>query len=258
VLTADGYLRKNHVELTVAGKDYSWVEKFKSCVSSNAPIKIRTRDGCARFYFTSSRISECLRNYGLHQNKSLTVKFCNQVPEKQIHHYIRGLCDGDGSIFRKGKTGWGLELMGTFDVVSQVDYYLSKHRTPHSKALTNTIRPRTNNFVVRYQGVLNVGHILDWMYKNATLFLERKKDLATIIWEKAKDSKEHYKCGNYTENDLLKLYSELLTWKKVAEYIGVNIRNLHRYKKKLKRSLGGDRNSLLLTPGHGFESHYSP
>lgn len=239
VLSADGYVleKANSVNLTVKESDRGWLKLYKECLGIEAPI-LKGSKGSIRVTFTSSKIVEALRNYGLHQKKSLTIKFCRQVPEHQVNHYIRGLLDGDGSLYQSGQTdSWVVELMGTLDVVSAVDTYLKPLLLFHRRTLPTKLISRANNFEIRYYGTTNTSNILSYVHRNSTLFLKRKRDLAEIIWKKASKIEEKFKCYGLSEDDLENLHTKLLTWKEVAQHLGVHLRNLQRYRRKLQTAL---------------------
>lgn len=108
------------------------------------------------------------------------------VPNEYFHHFVRGYFDGDGSIYYK--------------------HYFSRHRKVIAnlnttftagldcRPLLESLRDRIRQFLplgkkmiygktarklifAQYDSAL----LCEWMYKNATIYMQRKKD----IWDKA-------------------------------------------------------------------------
>jgi intein-encoded DNA endonuclease-like protein len=98
-----------------------------------------------------------------------------------VRHYIRGYFDGDGSVYFDKRVFPKLSSLGA-SVVSGSDHMLEfiKNQvealgikvgiTPHSKT---TKRIRLNSTSAKI--------FMDWIYKDAAIYLERKKERLTLI-----------------------------------------------------------------------------
>lgn len=97
--------------LLFAQKEKEVVEKMLNLMDCNAKIIFRNKkvkDGkiiSGEVYYFAIGINELyydLKNLGLSDNKSLTIKF-PVVPKQHLRHFIRGLFDGDGSVYFEKK-----------------------------------------------------------------------------------------------------------------------------------------------------------
>lgn len=52
----------------------------------------------------SSKICDDLKRYGIIPRKSLNVQFPKNIPEIYLRHFIRGFFDGNGTVFKNGKS----------------------------------------------------------------------------------------------------------------------------------------------------------
>jgi DNA-binding transcriptional regulator WhiA len=171
-LYADGYVSdKNHVELTLKLSDEKHIQKFKEFLSFEGKIyKDKYR---VRICFKDINIGQKLKMLGCTPRKSLTLTFpnSNQVPSNLINHFIRGYFDGDGSINDPEKCSIGMSMIGTKCFLSDV---LEKYGIEHIMCIKNS---KGSDFVFQFQLNGNKARfILNEMYKNATVYLDRKKE----------------------------------------------------------------------------------
>lgn len=189
-LYADGYVnsQKSSFELRVQESDLSHLEKFKSDIKGDMPIRLTTKTVGGKVYkgyslqVNSAKFKNDLIKQGCLEKKSLILKFPteNQVPKSLIHHFIRGYIDGDGSYVLKrnkyvGKKkttisyGISVEIAGTQDFCEGYIDALELHK--------NTIHPlhHKNDIVKRvlYGGLYGL-QIVSKLYSDATIYLDRK------------------------------------------------------------------------------------
>jgi hypothetical protein len=104
----------------------------------------------------------------------------NIVPDKLFHHFVRGYYDGDGSITyrrRKRKNGskgpqkrWYCNITCKDRAALEViGCKIVENGGPDSE-----VKRRSKAFDLRWANKERTSLILDWMYKDATIFLERK------------------------------------------------------------------------------------
>lgn len=171
-LYADGYVYEagSILEIGLGVKDRHHIEKFLSCIDCNSPIKEResTIDGKT---FISSRVQVCdktlvnnLSEHGCYQAKSLTLEFPNTVPNDLIHHFIRGYFDGDGSIHGE----CSFSIVGTENLLDKCVDHMNLHHNKKQKC--------GKAYEIRYHGRRLCKTIYNYLYKDATVYLERKRD----------------------------------------------------------------------------------
>lgn len=102
---ADGYIVKyknGQHTIGLCALDKEVIEKFLKSINCNMPIHERVRpNGKIAYYvvLTSKTMFHDLESHGCIENKSLVLKFPLTIPDNLINHFIRGLFDGDGSVY---------------------------------------------------------------------------------------------------------------------------------------------------------------
>lgn len=192
-LMADGYNHENKsaICLRLQAEDAEILEKFKSFLKSDAPMysfeRITRVNHLKReqkeVRVNSVHLSKQLAKLGCVQGKTYTLEYPTCVPETLMNHFIRGYFDGDGCISVKKRNNrkstnsmtYQLTIAGKKEFLQNIQNWLVK------EAGVNNIRleiPK-NNFakVLHYGGRINATKILNYLYKDATIYLKRKHDI---------------------------------------------------------------------------------
>jgi hypothetical protein len=185
-LYADGYVSDARavVELCLKEEDYNHIVKFKKFLKIENEIKIKKRTiGSKIFYgyklsINSSIMKNDLINLGCTPRKSDELSFPTeqQVPINLVSHFVRGYFDGDGCITSGNTSKVIVELLGTPDFLYQ---YMNWSCLHHNKI--NKFNHTDKIKRVAYAGIY-AKIILDKMYKDSTIYLDRKynKYIATL------------------------------------------------------------------------------
>ena len=163
----------NRIELGLAEKDLTHIEKFKEFIGVPNKISYRSQTKSYRYMFKSIPCKEDLIKQGCVPKKSLILKFPTeqQVPNYLIKHFIRGYFDGDGW-FTNTEKCFQVGIIGTENFING---FLEK-----VKGLINTDntifevhrKDGAKRYVFgNYKDVLN---FLNWIYKDSNIFLDRK------------------------------------------------------------------------------------
>ena len=197
-LYADGYVAyRGVIYLVLQEKDLNHLQKFRSILNAEKiPIRHKIKTKSYSFVVSSVKMAENLSKLGCFQKKSLRLEFPtqNQVPMEFIHHFMRGFFDGDGCIHISKKS-----FSSTFSIISTknfLDAYenillqnipsLQKTKHVHNKVWNE------NTESIVYTGNKRVVDIYNFLYKNATIYLERKKckfeEVATRLKTKLRKS----------------------------------------------------------------------
>lgn len=191
-----------NISLQVAIIDKNHLEKFKKAINSNHPIIERiaskhffkdreiNSSGSVRIRLCNKKTFEFLSKLGCVQRKSLILEFPNenQVPERLQNHFIRGFFDGNGSVFfdkldtkNKGLyKNFRIDFCSTFNFLTKLKGILCK------KACSSNIKvvPSENKvFHLKYGGNQQCLRLFEWMYKDATVSLDRKRDKFSMLEE---------------------------------------------------------------------------
>lgn len=185
-LGADGHLMENEgVQLGLCTKDKAHIELFLTHIKSTHPIKDKEdKRGC--FLSTVSLYSKItaqnLYDLGFRKDKSKTHIY-PEIKEEYHRHHIRGLFDGDGCVFaqyRRNGMQPSVGFSGTLETVTEIANILNKYLGTNIPK----IQIGNNNFaVVSYGGGKQCVKILDWMYKDCNVKLERKYNIYLNILE---------------------------------------------------------------------------
>jgi intein-encoded DNA endonuclease-like protein len=185
---ADGYIMKdqysNSFGLALSVEDIKHLVKFKKCIKSNHPIHIYTTNGYSenkkycRIKIYNNILCEQLFNNGVFFNKTTILKFPNLLNEDLIRHFIRGYLDGDGCITYNYKKEnnylrFQIKICGTMEFLNDLQKYLP-FKKQHK--LFKRHNDDVNNYSLEIGGNKQVGNILNYLYNDSHIYLDRKYD----------------------------------------------------------------------------------
>lgn len=182
-LYADGYVNYNGlITLGLKQSDKEHLEKFRRAISANdTSIKNRKETKSVHLTLNSVKAARDLSRLGCWQKKSLTLSFpsAEQVPQSLIHHFMRGYFDVDGCICAYDKYRITFSVLGTKDFLDCYEEILLKNalgdREPNKRRHSKTWNINTQ--AITYGGRLQAIKIYNFLYKDATVYLERKKEI---------------------------------------------------------------------------------
>lgn len=178
------------ISIKLQEQDKPILDKLNVALGSNRPLGFRELSkknpkwkNAYELQIGNKHLSKQLEILGCMPNKSLTLIFPTeqQVPKHLINHFVRGVWDGDGSISCSNKKNiLSCNLVSTQQFCEKLSELLYKELSIYSSIyqdkkskLRNT---STRRFTIR-GGHKNVKIFLDWLYKDATVYLERKYKL---------------------------------------------------------------------------------
>jgi hypothetical protein len=194
-LAADGNVGKkgNQIKIGLSPKDETHLWKLSYFLQGRhehyETKQYRGSPAGSKTLFVSSEMMKReLVLHGVHPNKTLSLRPPCYLPNALQRHWIRGYFDGDGCIHIKNqkkhisnKTGKKTirrggyviaRLLGTFEVLEFVqDCFMKIHYHPMN------IRECSNVYQLGYNGDHAIAFI-DWLYRDANIFLDRKMILA--------------------------------------------------------------------------------
>jgi len=214
LLYADGSncTERHSVTLAIQTKDEEILNKFSIAIKSNRPIRIleknkdnpNLQDICI-FSINSKRISEKLVKLGCLNNKTFLLKFPteDQVPSNLVQHFVRGYFDGDGCcsimITNKHNRVQALSsIVSTEDFCNDVISILKKEININCSLQKRHKDRDTNNRTIHIPGLRQSQKFLEWLYKDATIYFERKYEKLKLIY-KIDEIKSKYKLRNSLE-----------------------------------------------------------
>lgn len=169
---ADGciFLQDNCHRIEISSKDIEHLNKW--IVSVEAVNKVHISKGYGKVVLASKQMFGDLQNLGCVQRKSLILKFPD-INIKLVRHFIRGYFDGDGSVFWEKKKNkvpqLGIAFVGTKHVLENINKY--------SPSFLNIRKHSCGSvYVSEFRGNNKARAFRDWLYKDATIYLDRKRE----------------------------------------------------------------------------------
>lgn len=166
----------------ISSNDLEQLEKIKVLMSSNHKIHHRKdtrkyRDRNHMFNVSCKEIYDDIVKLGGTERKSLIAKF-PYVPDVYVSHFIRGFYDGDGGIFLRDYNAPTISFIGTREFLEEM-----MKRLPYKAKFYTHFKMSVINYAFEY-----ARDVLDYMYKDSTIHLDRKFKL----YEKSKSWRRQF------------------------------------------------------------------
>ena len=180
LLYADGNVSdsRNSIELSLKEEDYNHIVKFKNFLGAENKIRKKIKNMNGKQYIaygigiSDAKIKNDLINLGCCPRKTKIITFPtkNQVPDEFIRHFVRGYFDGDGCISHGSTSKVTAEILGTEEFLTGYSNWTGLHKNKINSFKHSNIRR------VIYSGPYAM-IILNKMYKNSSIYLDRKYEL---------------------------------------------------------------------------------
>lgn len=207
MLYADGNVARDSpsIVLSLQEEDRYLVEELNALVSNDRPVLERPYDGNPNhkrqwgLTIYSQHMKDVLIGYGMVPAKSLIKEYPTVMKvscEDIQRHFIRGYFDGNGNVSERPRKYYGIMysdtvfkhtvvITSTLNMCEEIQKTInafcpgvtSHIYKPNKKSDVNTY-----TFVI--QGVNNTGKFLKWLYKDSTIYMQRKKVIADSIISK--------------------------------------------------------------------------
>lgn len=185
--------RYYRMEINLQERDKYILEKFRDLISPTKPLYFIDRNtpnqqNTYALYIDNIYISNRLNDIGMVAAKSLILTYPKIIPSSLEHHFIRGYFDGDGTICRansdknnKAYNYFRCSIVSTYNFCNSVRKIINDIldlNIPLSSihiennGITSVLQINTNARIIKF---------LEWLYKDATIFLTRKRDKLQIL-----------------------------------------------------------------------------
>ena len=195
---ADGYVNedKNTLQISLSAKDKEHLEKLKNELNKDYEIKTRKNTGpwateetyyCSLCFISERTVEALKRNWKIHQRKTHTLTFPQDISIEEKKGYLCGYIDGDGCINMKKNSRGKIQLSinGNEEFLKGVVKFLKEEGGIKIK---NNLYPSRNIFVFSVLGKTALS-ILDFLYDEELPLMDRK-------WAKYLHNKER-RFGQY-------------------------------------------------------------
>ena len=165
------------IRMELNKRDKFILELLKKEINTKNTIRDSKKD-CVRIAIHSNEMANSLEEYGIVPRKSYSDDPIKIIPEPYMKHFIRGVFDGNGWVYKKiGKNGRRdsiiFGLCGTFKAMDMINRYL-RENLELSNVKVNQYGDKIPFFT--YGGAKDIKKIYDYLYGDSKIFLERKKN----------------------------------------------------------------------------------
>lgn len=201
-LMADGCVHQTHnsFKLEVHEQDIDILEKLINVLFLEEKPKIGTDRTIYKYIdITSKTIKDDLIKYGCVPNKTFKL---DHIPEiNHLNHFLRGFFDGDGCIYISPENRITIIFTGYTRFLECINEYLNKNNIN-----TNLSLVKENVSELRICKQYDCIQILNLLYKNCTIYLNRKYSLyqKSINILNIKSSYKTSQIIKYNNNELSK------------------------------------------------------
>lgn len=205
-IAADGFIfygHKNAIQIELNKKDKDILEKLKYKMHYEGKICNSGRDTVKLQINNKKMVIDLIAKGMPLKDKTHLISYPVTLPNKLMSHFVRGVFDGDGSIYKHGRY-FRIQLLGSYGLLKGIKDNLPFDLTK------NSIRYRGGDSGADVWELSVAGKravdIADWMYDGADIYSERKykiKEKLQMEFEKKytkgrfKISKTKHKINNY-------------------------------------------------------------
>lgn len=135
--------------------------------------------------FTNKKLKETLeKRYGIFNNKTHNEKYMfdfGLIPKELLHHFIRGYFDGDGSVSFSIKKNifFNFSFVFNSEIFANQFAYIFNNQFNIKSVIYNHKGKTCNYYSLRFnydrKRQEKIKEIYNWLYKDATIYLNRKK-----------------------------------------------------------------------------------
>lgn len=197
----DGYLGIRHrnnrrteynLKLSLKKDDYTHLEKFNECINGKYKVnfyKFKSFDNKesmeCRLFITNQYLGKVLSNkYLLVPHRNDCSKLLQNIPERYSKDFIRGILDADGSFStyicndnQRLTQKYIIQFGGNEQLLKWIEQIFIKEQLINNieRKLSHRHPDRDETFrTLTLSGKKNVTNILNWLYQNSNIYLERK------------------------------------------------------------------------------------
>lgn len=178
LLFADGnnFPKSNRMSISLKDNDKYILERFKDCIEYTGPIRVVKNKNQVILAINSYKITKDLTKLGCVENKSLVLSPPDNIPKNLLRHFIRGIFDGDGSVGIYKRRDWvdlfSFVILGSSNMCKYIQKIIELELN-----IKTHFNPISSVFRVAVYKKEDVLTILNWLYKDTELYLERKHDI---------------------------------------------------------------------------------
>ncbi|OAA86344.1 LAGLIDADG family homing endonuclease [Clostridium coskatii] len=193
IFYSDGYVTKNYqVGLCVSTEDIEHLHKLNKFFKSNYHIYIYkpgktsySNNNYCRLLIKSKKIVDDLCRFGITTNEKNPTSIINDLSVPLKKGIIRGMFDGDGSIYytikkrkKKDYKEFAISYTGNLELVNFFKKFIEENNFATTRKIFKDTRAK-DTYYIRIQGNRQLKNFLDFLYKdvNESCYLTRKYNI---------------------------------------------------------------------------------
>lgn len=192
----DGYVIKNDKRSPAVGislkiDDIYILEKFRNLLNIHSEIGYDKRKGkeCAVLKIRNQKLADDLSKYGIIQNKTYVINKLPNIPEELEIHFLRGLLDGDGSIYR-AKNKICIDFCSYHSNICEQFRKIANKFLSEENKNTNLVANYGTAYHIRFYKKDSVKQLATALYKDSNYYLARKYALAEELFIEDKSEED--------------------------------------------------------------------
>jgi DNA-binding MarR family transcriptional regulator len=193
LLYSDGNVSKknNDISIRLLSKDKEVLQQLSNYFYGQDRITIaenKKKQEIATFRMVSKKLKQRLIEIGCPPNKTFIIKYPENLDPSLDRHFIRGVIDGDGSVFDyKSPT---ISVTGTENLLFKMSEIIEQNlniKCKIAKRLDYRLRD-VNILDISYRGYSKFKILGEWIYNDATIKMQRKYDNYIAAKDKQSDA----------------------------------------------------------------------
>jgi len=175
--------RQGLISLSLKQSDSYMVQAFRDAIGSNKKLVVRKEDKECSVQILSDHMTNTLIKYGVIPRKSGYETIPEFLEGDMLRHFLRGVFDGDGSpgfYNRPNRTAHRRYIAFCSASHTMIEQIVSSMRQEIDVDPVK-ISNEHGVFIVRYVKNESVEKIINYLYKDATIYLTRKKETCDKI-----------------------------------------------------------------------------
>lgn len=185
-VTTSGKYNNGTIGLTISEKDYGHLCKFKNSINATNPIKhyktgkssFKQNVEYCRLLIRSDKLYSDIVKQGVVEHKTNIITPPN-ISKDLVRHFVRGYIDGDGCISKTDTEthplSYAVKILGTEQVLDFIKNFIHEYTDIKIGRYFKRKECQTVSSL-EFSGNVQVEKFLDIIYKNATVFLDRKHE----------------------------------------------------------------------------------
>lgn len=219
LIYSDGSISKKYGRLSYicSKKDIQTVNFIKSELRSGHPIRY-IRDNYVGFCIGNKKIvNDLIDNFKLpEENKSLNNLSVPDIGSKYMPHFMRGVFDGDGSIWADGSS-YAYAFTGGRDFLLQIAEIIEESTDVHMRLRYRYGESNPRSCSLEVKGNKHARALYSYMYGNGDVeCMARKRNKFLDAIQLDNITEENYKYFRHREHAIVSLYNNGLRQHEIA------------------------------------------